>query len=362
MLSRDRHVERVVWKFAIVVVFCSGLNPSFLAGLYAQQQYKLSDDDTWKQAQSADAASPEGQLMEARRALAAGEAARAENLASEWIDRNPRHPMLPEAYLTRGDALLAQDEEYDALFDYEFVARTFTGSDVFVTSLERELQIATKYAAGYRRKFFGMRILDAEDEAEELFIRVQERMPGSRLAEEAGMQLADFYFDRQRMSLAGDAYALFIENYPHSDRINKAKRRLIYANLASFKGPDFDAAGLYEARSHLLELAKVSPVEAQRLGADALLTRIDESDADKMLSTARWYLRIHDPIAAELTIRRLLKKYPRSVAVADSLRLIPEILPRLPARVLANAPDYQSLMAAGTKRLPPAPTATEPAK
>ena len=31
-------------------------------------------------------------------------------------------------------------------------------------------------------------------------------MPGSRLAEEAGMQLADFYFNRRNMSLAADAY------------------------------------------------------------------------------------------------------------------------------------------------------------
>ena len=332
----------------------------------AQQQYKLSDEDTWKQTGTVDPASPEGQLMEARKTLAAGDNERAEKLASQWIKDHERHPLLPEAYMIRGDALLAQNQEYDALFDYEFVARTFPSSDVFVTSLERELQIATRYAAGYKRTFLGMRILGAEDEAEELFIRIQERMPGSRVAEEAGMQLADFYFDRQRMSLAAEAYALFIENYPHSERINKAQRRLIYANLASFKGPEFDAAGLYEARAHLQQMRKSTPVEAQRMGAEALLTRIDESDAEKMLTTARWYLRSKDPIAAELTIRRLVNKYPRSVAAADALRLVPEILPHLPPRVLEHAPDYEAIRRARQDRQPigPAasPSAQEPAK
>jgi outer membrane protein assembly factor BamD (BamD/ComL family) len=257
--------------------------------------------------------------------------------------------------------LLAEGDEYEALYDYEYVARTFPSSDVFVTALERELKIATRYAAGYNRKFLGMRILGAEDEAEELFIRVQERLPGSRLAEEAGMQLADFYFERRKMSLAAEAYALFIENYPRSERINKAKRRLIYANLASFKGPEFDAAGLYEARAHLQQMRRTQPVEAQRMGAEALLMRIDESDADKMLATARWYLRFNDPIAAELTIRRLVQKYPRSVATADAMRLVPEILPRLPKRVLDHAPDYEAIRSAGQTRTSVQPENAQPA-
>lgn len=322
----------------------------------AQQHYTLTDEDTWKQSQSADPATPEGQLLEARKALAAGDYSRAETIASDWIKHNERHPLLAEAYLIRGDALVADSDEYEALFDYETIARLFPGSETFITALQRELDIAKRYAAGYKRKLWGMRILGAEDEAEEIFIRVQERMPGSRLAEDAGMQLADYYFDRQKMSLAATAYDLFLRNYPHSDQLDKARRRLIYSYLASFKGPEFDAAGLFEARARLQSLKVAQPIEAQRLGADALLIGIDERDALKMFETAKWYLRTGNPIAAELTIRRLVKKYPRSAAAADALRLTPEILPQLPPRVLAQAPDYEALRAAKE----PAKTRTPP--
>src|SRR5204863_5976466 len=140
--------------------------------------------------------------------------------------------LMPEAYLIRGDALQAQGDEYKALFDYEFVARTFTGSEAFITACQREFDIGKKYAHGLYRKFLGMRIVPADDEAEEIFIRVQERMPGSRLGEEAGMELADFYFDRRKMGLAADAYELFIQNYPHSTQLGKAAKRGIYAGLA----------------------------------------------------------------------------------------------------------------------------------
>ena len=66
------------------------------------------------------------------------------------------------------------------------------------------------------------------------------------------MTRADFYFARGDMDLAVEAYSLFIENYPRSERLNDARRRLIHAHMASFKGPQFDAAGLYEARELLL--------------------------------------------------------------------------------------------------------------
>jgi outer membrane assembly lipoprotein YfiO len=334
---RVRHVVTVL--FLEVVMSLRGHEAA------AQQRFTLTDEDQWKQTQAVDPATPEGQLAAAKAALAARHYARATTLASNWIERNERHAMLAEAYLIRADATAAGGDEYEALFDYEFIARSFPGSETFVTALQRELVIAKDYAGGKLRKLFGMRIIPAEDEAEEIFMRVQERMPGSRLGEDASMQLADFYFERRKMTLAAEAYSLFIENYPRSDQIDKARRRLIYSYLAQFKGPRFDARGLYEARARLNELKRLKPVEAERAGADALLIRIDESDAAKMLQTAQWYMRVGNPIAAEFTIRRLVKKYQRSVATTDALRLIPEIWSKLPESVRRQAPDYDALRA-----------------
>jgi outer membrane protein assembly factor BamD (BamD/ComL family) len=82
-----------------------------------------------------------------------------------------------------------------------------------------------------------MRLLDAGDVAEELLIRIQERLPGSRLAELAGIELADYYFARRKMDLAAEMYSIFLQNNPRSEFVSKARRRLIYAHLASFKGP-----------------------------------------------------------------------------------------------------------------------------
>jgi outer membrane assembly lipoprotein YfiO len=325
----------------------------------AQQEYIFSEEtDQWRQVGESDPSTPEGQLATIRRALAASEYGRAETLSTQWIDRNERHPLLPEAYICRGDALRGQREYYRALFDYEHVARGFPGSEAFVTALRRELEIARLFATGTRRRFLGLRIVDATDEAQELLIRIQERMPGSSLAEEAGIELADFYFRRRDMDLAAEAYGLFIENHPDSRFAGQARRRLIFAHLASFKGPEFDADGLYEARTKLRQLMATEPATAQQIGASALLQRIDDSDASKMLQTARWYLKTGDVIAAEFTIRRLLRRYSHTAAARDALRIMPDIWARLPASVKEQAPDYDAYRAALLENAAPAPRGT----
>ena len=321
---------------------------------HGQELYELSGDVSWEIVESIDPETPKGQLALARRALAEGDAKNAKRQADAWIKTHKRDPLMPEAYLVRADSLKALGSYYKALFDYEFLARGYPASEVFVIVLQRELEIARIYANGTKRKWFGLRIIDASDEAEELFILIQERLPGSRLAEEAGIELADFYFRRRKMDLAVEMYSIFLENNRNSVYVSKARRRLIYAHLATFKGPQFDASGLHEARARLVELMALEPATAERVGAEALLSRIDESDGRKMLLTADWYRRTKDPVAAELAIRRLVERYPRTVAAADALRLVEVILPALPPIALADAPDYEVLKQAilGTEPAP----------
>jgi len=309
-----------------------------------ERVYELDPNDQWKEATDIDPESESGQLLLARRALIEGNPRRARDLATAFIERHPNSMLQANAYLIRGDAYLEIGDEYEALFDYEAIARKFPSSSVFVTALEREFEIAKAYANGMDRKLFGtFRIVPTGDEAQELLIRIQERLPGSRLAEQAGMELADYYFRQRDLRMAAEAYDLFVENYPRSKDVNKARLRLIYSYLADYRGPRYDASGLEEARLRLEDLRVREPGMAQRIGAEPLLVRIYESDARKLLVTAEYYLSIYDPISAEQTIRRLVKRYPDSIASLEALRMIPGILDQIPETVASKGPDYRAL-------------------
>ena len=314
----------------------------------AQEHFVLDKNDEWLIQDAPEAGSPQAQLDQARKQLALGNYAEAQRLATIWLDRNKRNPLASEAHLIRGDALFEQKEYYESLFDYELIARSYYKGETFLIAVQRELKVASMFAHGTLRKKWGFRFLDATAEAEELFIRVQERLPDSRLAEQAGIELSDLYFRKAQMKLAADAYQLFIENFPLSTLVGKAKQRLVYAWLATYRGPAFDDIGLIDAREELIQLVTSNPARANQIDAAAIIIRIEESVAQKLLRTARWYLQVNDPISAEYTVRRLVENHIDTRAAIEALEhLVPAFMSKLPPIVKNEVGDfYQTLQEA----------------
>jgi len=301
------------WAIATVLVMAA-ISPAF-----GQQRFRL-DEGQWQQQTQVDPNSAEGQIQAIRKALAEDRPAEARDMADAWIEANEGHPLEVEAYLLRGDATAGQQEYYDALFDYEYVIRVYPSSEQFITALEREFQIARIFAGGMKRKWLGMRILSARYEAEELFIRIQERLPGSELGEKAMMALGDLYYEHAEMNSAAEAYELFLENYPRSDLCERAMIRLIYANLATFKGPQYDPTGLIEAQQHIERFRKDYPVAAERMGSTALTVRSREMLALTQMTQADWYRRRGNSVSAMYMYRKIITDYSDTAAAAISAR------------------------------------------
>ncbi len=297
--------------------------PAAVAAQPTQGRYELGIGG-FEAVEIPDPATPAGQLYRVRQLLADDQPGEARGLANDWIDAHgEQHPLSDEAYLLRADAKFAQNNYYIALFDYEYLVRSYPGSAYFVTALEREFEIASMFVQGTRRKLWGMRLVSAEGEGEELLIRIQERAPGSAIAERAGKALADYYYNNGEMRLAAEAYSLFVDLYPNSQWLAYAMQRQVDANLGRFRGPRFDATGLLEAERRLAAFAERMPAEAEQHGADELFVRIDESLARKSLVVAEWYDGQNEPVSAKYMYRRVVTDHPQSAAAQRALaRLI----------------------------------------
>ena len=260
----------------------------------------------------------EAVIQEARAALAAGDAKKAMQILDPWLEEyeTSDNPYLAQAYLVRGDAKVADDDEYEALYDYEAVVKNYSATPEFVTCLEREFEIAKRYVNGFNRKWWlGWRIEDASTLGEEMLVRINERLPGSKLAEKAMLELCDFYYRERELKLAAESYDIFLINFPNSPDRSKAMQRRVYSNIARFKGPKYDASGLIEAKELINQYSGKYPLEAEQAGlSDALMARLDESSAAAMLDSAQWYLRRNDAPSARLTLRRLIAKHPGTIA------------------------------------------------
>jgi outer membrane protein assembly factor BamD (BamD/ComL family) len=266
------------------------------------------------------------ELAEARRLLALDRPNDALSILNDWIarERYTNHPDLAEAYLLRGDAKLARDDEYQALYDYEVVIKQFYGSDSFPHAVEREFEIGTRYINGLRRMWLKLfRAQRATSLGEELLIRVQERMPQSQLSEMAALELADHYFRQRDMRLAAEMYGIFVENYPESEHRVYAGLRQIFANIASFKGPRYDRSGLIESQVLIDRFQSRFPADAEQAGVTVQLeTWIDESAANHLLDTAMWYLRRRDEASAQFVLRRVVRDHPGSTAASQATALM----------------------------------------
>ncbi len=309
---------------AILVACLTGL----LAGSTARAQqstYELDDSGDWVRTGAPDPDSDEGRIAEARRLLAAGDTKAARAIVTRWLNDNERSdsPWLSEAYLLRGDALTAGGDEYKALYDYEMVINTFPGSGAFASAVERELDIGTRYLHGLRRKVFGLRIDSGKTIGVELLMRVQERLPGSAIAERAAIELADYFYRERELEMAAEMYGIFLTNYPQSQHRRKAMLRRIYANLGRFKGPEYDGTGLVEARALIEDFRVAYPADAEEGGiTEALLARIDESAAAERLAAARWYLARGDGVSARMSLKRLARRHPHTVAATRAIAAI----------------------------------------
>ena len=348
--------------------------PAVLAPMASAQQkvFKLDDEGKWSVAKEPEAGTDAELIARSREMLAQGRYAMAESLLDGWIERNERtsNPWLAEAYLARGDSRLIRDREVKALEDYEEVVIHFPGSDAYVIALTRELDVGLRYLNGLRKKIFGMRLEPAERIGEEILMRVCERLPHSRLAERSLKELGDYYYRVREMKMAADAYDVFLRLFPTSEFRQHAMERRVYANIARFKGPNYDASGLREAKFLIDDFKSRYPQDAERIGMDdGLIARLDESSAVQMLETARWYLIRKDPVSARLVVSRLLRRFPGTVAAVRAQELADEHQWTMPAprNPLKEAPageiDEGSVpMDAGDQKTEPEnPAPAEPA-
>ncbi len=303
------------WRGVLVCLLALALT----APAYSQQRHEL-EDGQWVQQPAYDPGSPEGELAAIRKLIAQDRGKKAKHRADDWIEQHDDHPLLAEAYLVRGDANVTRKHFFKSLFDYEFVIREFPSSEQFHTAMQREFELAKLFIGGTKRRLWGMRILPASGEAEEVLVRIQERSPGSDLGELASITLADFYFNKPQMDSAAEAYDLFLINYPRSERREWAMLRLIQANLARFKGPRFDATGLIDAGQRLKTYRREYPASAERIGVGALLIRIDESLAMRDMVTANWHEIRKQPLSAIYLYQRVVLDYPQTASAQDAIR------------------------------------------
>jgi outer membrane assembly lipoprotein YfiO len=252
----------------------------------------------------------------------------------EWLLANKRSPLRDRGLFLEADALYGYGNRVKAFFYLDELMDEYPESNLFYRALEKQFLIADQYLNGYKRRLLYMPILGAEEEAVEMMYRIQQRSPGSPLAEKALLRTADYYYSDGEFDLATDAYAAYIRSYPRSDILPRIRLRQAFSNLAQFRGLRFDATPVIDARIQLVAMIDDYPQVAEQENIPEVLQRIDETFARKLFGIADFYSRTHEPKAAVYTYRFLASTYPQSPEAAKAKAA----LQRMPQWALDQAP------------------------
>lgn len=271
----------------------------------------------------------------------------AKKVLVNWLKREKTSPLRDRALYLLGIANFQYGDRINSFYNFDELLDNFPESKYFYPALEKQYAIADAYLSGYKRRLAGIPLLSAKDEAVEMLFRIQQRSPGSPLAEKALKRTADYYYADAQYDLATDAYQAFIDRYRRSPDIPQVRLKKAFAELAQFRGTKFDPTPVINARTSLEELAIDYPDLARQENVAAVIERIDESLARKVYQNAQFYVRTHEPRAAAYNFNYLIKNYPNSAEAAKAkveLARLPESARDVvgattrPAELRLNAP------------------------
>ncbi len=242
-----------------------------------------------------------------------------------------------------------QREKYvDAHDSFEKLYNTYPATDYREKLVSREFAIAQlwnlqsdpdapkdKLLPWYRRFDGGLPIIDTSGYALKALEHVRHNDPTGELADDAAIQIADYYMKHHDYESAAIYYDQFITEYTKSPFLQKVQHASIDARLKAYLGPEYDASGLEKARDLVRKTLDTFP--EQQASYDGLyhtLDVINNAEAEKTFVTASYYKRVKKIASAEFYFGKIPQRWPGSPWAAKAKVELAQLakMPRTPSK------------------------------
>lgn len=225
------------------------------------------------------------------------------------------------------EMLYSQGKFTKAYRAYEKIIKDRPESRLRPAVLDRQFAIGTAYLGGQQKSV--LRIVKLKGDAEG--VRIMEKIIeqagiDSPLGLRAALAIVRNY---RKRTLFSEAYLEWweISIQYKAGRIGKdallgmaESKHAIYNRQPEEKRPFYDAANLGSARTYYRRFESLYPEDAKRLGIDAIIKQIDEQQAEKQLTVARYYHRTGHIQSANLYYDMVLDDYPGTKAAESALQ------------------------------------------
>ncbi len=240
-------------------------------------------------------------------------------------------PGLKAGALTEAIAAYAKAEmhyqEYEAI---EKMLDSYPTHADYPALVAREYAIADAFNEGYREPAFAalswIPWLKGDDKSPEIYQQALKRAPYAEQAPEAKLRTAIHYLTKFRKleerNKALDLLRGVVKEYPNTPECYFAYVELANALFQLSLRGDGDGAYNREAIAVMEEFLRKYPEAPERDFLKEMLDRSKDIQAERMLGTARFYVRMERPRPAERYLSEILKQHPESASARDAEELL----------------------------------------
>ncbi|MGH9362900.1 MAG: outer membrane protein assembly factor BamD, partial [Thermoanaerobaculia bacterium] len=245
-----------------------------------------------------------------------------------------RYPDSPEAKESETSYAIAEcyyhlgESEYASAYThYLEVLKGSPREEILKLTLGRIYDIGRAFLDGrakrsflgisYRSPSYGVEILLGADGLVTNYPFYTDRSESS-LAENALMEVARYYFQKQEYAEAELVFDRLIRDYPASVWSESAEYQLALSVFRQVRGVDYDQEALRKARSKFNAYLSHHPRGSHVEEAREFLRRISEMEGEHDLRIARYYLRESQPQAAMLYLSSVMYHNPRTEAAREA--------------------------------------------
>jgi outer membrane protein assembly factor BamD (BamD/ComL family) len=262
---------------------------------------------------AAEALFQQGRLPEAERAFARIARRRKETRLGEKAQF-----YLAETQYQRGRYVAAHDS-------FETLIATYPGTQYLDKMIGREYDIARTWLADaatdpdrtlpWTARFNGgLPVLDVGGNSLAVLEHVRHHDPTGPLADDAVLRIADYHYAGRDFETAAVYYDQLITDHPKSPLLHRAQLASIDAKLKAYIGPEYDGAGLEQARDTVQQTMATFPERQAATGGDLYhtLDLIADQQAERTYSVGRYYRRAGKVASAEYYFGMIPRRWPKS--------------------------------------------------
>jgi outer membrane protein assembly factor BamD (BamD/ComL family) len=180
-------------------------------------------------------------------------------------------------------------------------------------------------------------IIDTQGSGLKALEHVRNNYPDGPIADQAAIEIADFYMKHQDYESAALYFDQFIDEYsgrktPH---LQYAQLSAIDARMKGYLGPEYDSSGLEKARTMIGRTMNTFP-ERQASFEKLYLTldHINDAEAEKTFQIGMYYKRTKKVASAEYYLGKIPQRWPNSPWAVKAKTELAELakMPRKPSK------------------------------